>query len=162
PAPKDPQDTFPVPPRTRDFLFYLQRTPNTNTIVCELNEKNGSLDSDDPVHVLWIRYTEKRQREELTFLQRHFAYGIRSRPLGNDKYELHFVPYKKLLLYLEKSPVDNQHHVYTTIVGKQAILRRIFIKINPGGSFWSPNVEYLELRGTDPDDGKELMQRIKI
>ncbi|HZE82733.1 MAG TPA: DUF4833 domain-containing protein [Puia sp.] len=162
PAPKDPQDTFPIPPHSHDFLFYLQRTPNTNTIICELNEKNGSLDRDDPVHVLWIRYTENKQREELTFLQRHFAYGIKSRQIGNDKYELHFISYKKLLLYLEKSPVDNKHHVYANIVGKQAILSRIFIKINPGGSFWSPNVEYLELRGTDPDDGKELMQRIKI
>ena len=159
---RDQQDTFPVPPRTHDLLFYLQRTSNTNTIVCELNEKNGTLDSEDPVHVCWIRYTEQRQREELSFLQRHFAYGIKSRLVGNDKYELHFISYKKLLLYLARSPVDNKRHVYANIVGKEAILNRIFIKINPGGSFWSPNIEYLELRGTDPDDGKELMQRIKI
>ena len=161
-SPRDPQDTFPIPPRTRDFLFYLQRTSNTNTIVCELNEKNGMLDGEDPVHVSWIRYTERNQREELSFLQRHFAYGIKSRPVGNDKYELHFISYKKLLLTLAKSPVDNKRHVYANIVGKEAILSRIFIKINPGGSFWSPNIEYLELTGIDPSDGKELMQRIKI
>jgi hypothetical protein len=75
---------------------------------------------------------------------------------------MHFVSYKRLDFYLKKSPIDNQHHVYATIVGKEAILSRVYIKINPGGSFWSPNVEYIELKGTDPDNGKEIMQRIKI
>jgi phosphatidylglycerophosphate synthase len=159
---RDAQDTFPIPPHNHSSLFYLQRTPNTNTIICELNEKNGVANEDDPVHVLWVRYTEQKQREELSFLQRHFAYGIKSQALGNDRYELHFISYKKLLLLLKKSPVDNQHHVYAKITGKEAILTRIYIKINPGGSFWSPNVEYIELKGTDPDNGKELMQRIKI
>ena len=155
-------DSFPIPPHRSNSLFYLQRTPNINTIICELNEKNGMLDQEDPVHVLWIRYTEQKQRQELNFVQRHFAYGIKSRALGNDSYELHFVSYKKLNMYLKKSPADNQHHVYFNIDNKQVILSRIFIKINPGGSFWSPNVEYLEFRGTDPDSGKELMQRIKV
>jgi phosphatidylglycerophosphate synthase len=161
PSVTDAQDTFPIPPRTPNSLFYLQRTPNTNTVICELNEKDGRVDEEEPVHVLWIRYTEQRQRQELSFIQRHFAYGLKSRSLGNDKYELHFVSYKKIPLYLMKSPVDNQHHIYATISGRQAILRRVFIKINPGGTFWSPNVEYLELKGTDADTGKELMQRIK-
>jgi len=155
-------DSFPIPPRRSNSLFYLQRTPNINTIICELNEKNGVPDKEDPVHVLWIRYTEQKQRQELNFIQRHFAYGIKSRSLGNDSYELHFVSYKKLNMYLRRSTVDNQHHVYFNIDNHQVILSRIFIKINPGGSFWSPNVEYLEFRGTDPDSGKELMQRIKV
>jgi phosphatidylglycerophosphate synthase len=158
----DAQDTFPVPPHNPNSLFYLQRTPNTNTVICELNEKGGIIDPEEPVHVLWIRYTEQRQREELSFIQRHFAYGLKAKPLGNDKYELHFVSYKKVPLYLMRSPVDHQHHVYATITGHQAILNRVFLKINPGGTFWSPNVEYLELRGVDAADGKEVMQRIRI
>ena len=155
-------DSFPVPPHQRTSLFYLQRTPNINTIICELNEKNGVPDPDDPVHVLWIRYTEQRQRQELNWIQRHFAYGIKSQPMGNGVYELHFVSYKKIAMYLRKSPVDNLHHVYVTIGNKQILLNRVFIKINPGGTFWSPNVEYLEFRGTDPDNGKELLERVKI
>jgi len=160
--PAEAQDSFPIPPRTYNSLFYLQRTPNINTIICELNESNGKLNPEEPVHVLWIRYTEQKQRQELSFLQKHFAYGIKARSLGNDRYELHFVSYKKVSFYLMKSPVDNKHHVYANITGKQAQLTRIFIKINPGGTFWSPNVEYLELKGTDPDNGKEIIQRIKI
>ena len=158
----DAQDTFPVPPHTTHSLFYLQRTPNTNTIICELNEKNGIPDKEDPVHVLWIRYTEQKQREELNWIQKTFAYGIKSRDLGADTFELRFVSYRKTPLYLRPSPVDHKYHVYATIVGRQAILDRIFIKINPGGTFWSPNVEYLELKGVDVENGQVLMQRIKI
>jgi phosphatidylglycerophosphate synthase len=155
-------DTFPVPPHRSNSLFYLQRTPNTNTIICELNEKNGEPDPDDPVHVLWIRYTEQKQRQELNFIQRHFAYGINSKALGNGAYELHFVSYKKIAMYLRKSPADNQHHVFVNIDNKQMLLSRVFIKINPGGTFWSPNVEYFEFKGIDTSNGKELSQRVKI
>jgi hypothetical protein len=51
--------------------------------------------------------------------------------------------------------------VYTSIDRKLAILNRIFIKIN-GGSFWSPNVEYIEIKGTDPGSGRELVERLKV
>jgi phosphatidylglycerophosphate synthase len=161
-AVKDAIDTFPIPPRNANSLFYLQRTPNINTIICELNEKDGRLDKDEPVHVLWIRYTEQKQRQELSFIQRHFAYGLKEKNLGNDVYELRFVSFNKLVLYLMKSPVDNRHHVFATIVGRQAILNRIYVKIDPGGTFWSPNVAYLELKGVDAGTGKQLIQRIKV
>ncbi len=155
-------DSFPVPPHRNNSLFYLQRTPNINTIICELNEKNGAPDPDDPVHVLWIRYSEQKQRQELNFIQKHFAYGIKSKDMGDGSYELRFVSYKKIPMYLKKSPADNQHHVYVTFDNKQILLSRVFIKINPGGTFWSPNVEYLEFRGVDPSNGKEIMQRVKV
>lgn len=159
---KDTVETFPVPPVNAKSLFYLQRTPNCNAIICELNEKDGVIDKDEPVHVLWIRYTEQKQRQELNFIQRHFAYGLKQRDLGDGNWELHFVSYKKVPLYLRKSPADNRHHVYATISGRQAILNRVYIRIDPGGTFWAPNVQYLELKGVDIQNGKELVQRIKV
>src|SRR6185437_14148568 len=132
-----------------------------NTIICELNEPGGVLDRDEPVKVLWIRYTEQRQREELTWIQRHFAYGLKERDMGNDIYELRFVSYKQIPMYLKRSSVDNKRHVYVSIDGRQAILQRVYIRIDPGGSFWAPNVRYLELKGVDTQNGKELIQRIK-
>ena len=161
-VPGGDEPSFPVPPVNKESLFYLQRTPNTNTIICELNEQNGVLDKEDPVHVLWIRYTEQKQRQELSFIQRHFAYGLKEKDLGNDTWELRFVSYRKIPLYLMKSPTDNKHHVYATITGRSAILSRIYIRIDPGGTFWSPNVKYLELEGVDVQNGQELIQRINV
>jgi phosphatidylglycerophosphate synthase len=159
----DPVDTFPVPKGIKNQLFYVQKTPNINTIVCELNIlQNGQIDQNEPVHVFWIRFKEAGQRAELSFIQRTFAYGIKSKPLGNGRYELHFVSYKRKPLYLIKSQADNQYHVYASIAQKLAILHRIYLKINAGGSFWSPNIEYIELKGIDPVTGQEVIERNKV
>jgi len=157
----DPQDTFPVPTGNPKQLFYLQRSKNTNTIVCELNlDGKGQLDQETPVHVFWLRYNEGGMRKELGYIERVFAYGIKIQPEGNGTYQMHFVSYKKQNLLLLRSPKDNKYHVYATINQKQALLSRIFLKIE-GGSFWSPNVVYMEMKGTDPVTGKDMVERFK-
>jgi hypothetical protein len=153
------QEGFPVPTGNANQLFYLQRTSNTNTIVCELNYNDSILNEKKPVHVFWIRYAERGQREELSYIQRTFAYGIKTRLLSKDKYELRFVSYKKYLMHLMKA-TNGKYYVFVKIRGKQAILNRLFIKIN-GGSFWSPNVEYMEIKGIDITNGNEMVERIK-
>jgi|SRR6218665_36307 len=155
------QDGFPVPPVTSELLFYLQRTPNTNTIVCDLNLENGKLDERDPIHVYWIRYGEKGQNEELNFIQRKFAYGIKTKRMEDGKYKLNFVSYSKYSMYLVKA-ADGKYHVYAPVNEKLVILKSIFIKINKGGTFWSPNIEYFEVIGADPATGAEIVERKKV
>ncbi len=158
---KSPADTFPVPRGNSIRLFYLQRQPNTNTIAYDLNLKNNKLDTDDPVHGYWIRYTENGQREELSWIQRTFAYGIHSKKISNDVYELNFVSYKKKKFWLEKDPAGLWSVFAKLENGKKMVLKRIYIHIN-GGSFWSPNIEYVELKGLEPDTNQEVRERIQI
>lgn len=155
------QEGFPVPPTNTNQMFYLQRTPNTNTIICDVNMENGKLDEDDPIHVYWIRYGEKGQKEELNLIQRKFAYGIKAKKTEEGKYKLNFVSYSKYAMYLIKA-ADGKYHVYAPINEKMVILNSIFIKINKGGTFWSPNIEYFEVKGTDPATGAEVMERKKV
>lgn len=151
---------FPVP-NVANKLFYVQRDPNTNTIIYDLNYgSDGQLDTDNPVHVYWIKYNERSQKEELNFIQRKFAYGLVTKPLSNGKFDVRFVSYKKYPLCLMKSATDNKYHIYATIAKKLAILNKIFLRIE-GGTFWFPNVLYVELKGTDPITGKEIMERFK-
>ena len=155
-------DTFPVPSGNPNQLFYVQRNSNKNTIVYDLNMVNGTVNKAEPVHVYWIRYSDHGQRQELSYIQRTFAYGIQSTALpGQDGYEMHFVSSKKHSLYLVKSAADNKYSVYTTVNAKKVIVQRIFIKIN-GGSFWVPKVEYVEIKGIDAASGKEITDRLKI
>ncbi|RKR83008.1 uncharacterized protein DUF4833 [Mucilaginibacter gracilis] len=150
---------FPVPNVAK--LFYVQRDPNTNTIIYDINlNGKGEPDPANPVHVYWIKYNEKGQKEELNFIQRKFAYGLVTKPLDNGKFDIRFVSYKKYPLYLMKAETDNKYHIFATIAKKQAILNRIFIKIE-GGTFWLPNVVYVEVKGTDPATGKEIVERFK-
>jgi Domain of unknown function (DUF4833) len=152
---------YPVPTGNPNQLFFLQRDPNTNTIVYELNVKsNGELDMENPVHPYWIRYQDKGQKEELNYIQRNFAYGLKSKTLSKDQFVLHFVSYKTKLFYLKKGS-DNKFSLFTEINKKQAIIKQIFVRVK-GGTFWLPNVEYVELKGTDPTNGAEVIERMKI
>ncbi|WP_342083372.1 DUF4833 domain-containing protein [Dyadobacter sp. OTU695] len=153
-------DEFPVPNNVPGLLFYIQRDPNTNTICYQLNvDKQGKISEKNPVNTFWIRYPEGGIRKELNYLQRKFAYGINSKAIGNATYELRSVAYSKLPLYLRRD-TRNEYHVYTSIDKKECILSRVFIRID-GGTFWSPNVLYIELKGTEIATGKTIVQRIK-
>ncbi|WP_348620609.1 DUF4833 domain-containing protein [Pedobacter lusitanus] len=153
---------FPVPKGIANQLFYVQRDPNTNTIICELNVNGkGQVDKDNPVHVYWIRYTEDESRKELGYIQRKFAYGIESKALANDQFELRFVSHKKLPLYLTRSEDDKKYHVYVTVNNKKIQVERIFLRIE-GGSFWLPNVKYVEIKGVNTSTNALITERIKI
>ncbi len=153
-------DTFPVPKGIANLMFYVQRTPNTNTIAYELNYKDGlSLDEENPIHIYWIRYQEGGVKKDLNYIQRKFAYGLHIKKLAASNYELRFVSYDKHPMYLKKA-TDGKYYVFTDIQKRQAVLKRIYLKID-GGTFWSPNVLYIELKGYDAATGKDIIERIK-
>lgn len=154
-------DSFPVPRGNPLQLFYLQRTANTNTIICELNTNaKGQPIPEKPVNVYWIVYTEGGAKKELNYIQRNFAYGIDAKAAENGSYKLHFVSYKKRVFDLKWYAAANKYQVFAIINNKEAILQRIFVKVE-GGSFWVPNIVYVEFRGIDPITGKEVFERFK-
>jgi hypothetical protein len=156
-------DSFPTPSGNPKQLFYLQRTPNTNTVIYETNfNSEGKLDPDDPIHVYWIRYPEGGGIKELNYIQKHFAYGVKSEPIEDGRYRLTFAAYKKRNFYLIYAPRDNKYHIYGTVGNKVVMLERVFIQINPGGTFWAPNVQYIDIRGREVSSGKEVTERIII
>jgi len=151
---------YPTPPASGERLFYVQRTPNANTIVYDLNlNSDGKLNADQPVKVFWLKYAEKGQKEELNYIQRKFAYGLNTKAQNNGSYDIRFVSYKKFPLTLMRGE-DGKYHIFALVAKKQVILNRIFVKIE-GGSFWIPNVAYVEVKGTDPETGKEIVDRFK-
>lgn len=153
---------FPVPKGISNQLFYLQRDPNTNTIICELNvDSKGIVDKDQPVLIYWLRYQENGEKKELGYIQRKFAYGVESKFIGKDQYELRFVSHKKLPMYLVKSEEDKKYHVYVTVNNKKIQIERIFLRIE-GGSFWLPNVKYVEIKGMNTSTNSLITERIKI
>ena len=154
-------DSFPIPRPTAKQLFYLQRTTNSNTIICDLNtDSKGQLIKDNPVHVYWIRYDEGGEKKELSYIQETFAYGIKNDLLPNGVYKLHFVSYKKQVFYLKRSPKDNQYKVYFLLNNKEFVLQKLFVKIE-GGSFWVPNVIYMEIIGKDEYSGTPFSYKFK-
>jgi hypothetical protein len=152
-------DTFPVPPARKDMMFYLQRTTNSNTIVYALNYKEaGYLNETSPVKVYWIRYTEKGHPiKGLNEIQRRFAYGIKSKKSGKDTWDLRMVAYDKLPLILKRGK-DHVYYVFVNIKGKEYVFTKAYIKVD-GGSFWMPNIPYIDIYVKD-DLNRKIIHRI--
>jgi len=154
-------DSFPVPKPSPKQLFYLQRSTNSNTIICDLNtDAKGQVIQDNPVHVYWIRYDEGGEKKELSYIQETFAYGIKHELLSNGAYKLHFVSYKKQVFYLKRSPKDNQYKMYFVLNNKEFVLQKLFVRID-GGTFWLPNVVYMEIIGKDEYSGTPFSYKFK-
>ncbi|QIL38242.1 DUF4833 domain-containing protein [Pedobacter sp. HDW13] len=153
---------FPTPKNIDNMLFYLQRDPNTNTLIYSLNlEKDGEINRSQPVSVYWLRYAEKGEKRDLGYIQRKFAYGILAKELSKDRFELRFVSHKKLPFYLLRSATDQKYYVSVTLNDKKIKINRLFIRIE-GGSFWLPNVKYASIEGTELTTGKAITERIPV
>ena len=162
PQSKDPSPlNFPTPKNQENMLFYLQRDPNINTLIYALNiNKNGEVDDSKPILAYWIRYAEKGEQKELGYIQRKFAYGIDSKVLSKEKFELKFAAYKKISIYLKRGS-DKHYYASVNLNNKTIKVNRIFVRI-VGGTFWVPNVRYAEIEGTDELTGKFVSERINI
>lgn len=155
------QDTLPVPHEIPHLLFYLQRDPNANTICYTLNyNKYGELDAGNPVKIFWIKYAEKGERKELSYLQKKLAYGVTVLRQGKDRYEIKPVAYPHRSFFLKKDNC-NQYQVFTTISNKDCTLKRVFIRIL-GGLPLSPKVQYIELHGIEFATGNPISERLDV
>jgi len=79
-----------------------------------------------------------------------------------DHHGLRFVSYKKKPLYLIRYQTDDQSYLNASIDQGLATRDRIHLKISVGSTFWSPDIEYIELKGRDPVTAQEVFERNKV
>ncbi len=154
---------YPIPPVNENSLFYIQRSKNTNAIVYEANRMpDGKINTEDPVKIYWIRYSSDSTKEDLTLIQRKYAYGVNARSYNGLKnsFVIQFVAYKKRNIFLLPSSNGKRYSAYININGKLAELKKIFISTS-GGSFWFPTIDYVEITGKDPGSQLMLVERFK-
>lgn len=154
---------YPVPPVNENSLFYIQRSKNTNAIVYEVNHLvDGKINSEEPIKIYWIRYSSDSTTEELTLIQRKYAYGLTSRNYNGQKnsFVIQFVAYKKRNIFLLPTNNGKRYIAYININGKLAELKKIFISTS-GGTFWFPVIDYVEITGKDPTTHQIVVERFK-
>ncbi len=149
-------------PVGKNLLFFLQRTPDANTVIYEINfKKDGTIDEQKPVVGSWIRYEEEQKYKPLTGIEKRFAYGVKCKTIGKDEFEIRLVAYKKMPLYLLKSTLDNTYKMYIKNGSDNLLLKRVFVKVD-SGSFWFPKVQFIDLITAHSESGKEIIKRIAI
>lgn len=151
-------EKLPVPNEKKQ-LFYLQRDPDENTVVYQLNMAGNEIDVSKPVNVYWIRYAQGGERKELNFIQRSLAYGVSHERLDNGDFELRLAAYKSLPLKLTYCEKSSRYVVLASINNREAILDRIFVRIQGGGRL-NPDITYFELIGSDVSTDAPVSQRI--
>lgn len=151
---------FPIPPYSKKSLFYIHRSPNPNTVIYEVNltEKNV-IDPKNPVKIYWIRYGEKGQYRELNYVERTFAYGVKSEPIDSKLYNVQFVASKDKSFQVS---VDERGQALATMVisGKRSKLTKIFVQVAEEG--WWPKVAYVEFFGIDTETNKPAYEKMLI
>ncbi len=148
---------FPTPPQNEVSLFYLQRSQNANTIQYDINlAEDGKIDSDDPVEVYWLRYETTGHKKDLKWLERIMAYGVKSRKLSPDAFEVKMVAYDKRPILVHQD-YSGEVDAKMKINGKMVRFKSIFIDMIERG--WFPTIKTIELFGEDLETGEQVYER---
>lgn len=140
-------------------LFYIQRSPNSNTVVYAARlDARGDIDSRTPVEAFWRKFNIDGSRQPLNFMERLMAYGVRVdaiRPGRPITFRVAALPDRKLTLEM-----DTHHHPEALLqVGSRTVkLAYVYLQVVEGGLL--PSVPSLDIFGTDIASGKAIHEHL--
>ena len=146
-------------PEEPDQLFYIQRSPNSNTVVYAAKlDRNGDFDSAEPVEAYWRKFNIDGSRQPLRFVERLMAYGVRVDTIRPDRpitFRVVALPDRTLTLAM-----DAQHHPEALMqVGNRTVkLSYVYLQVVEGGLL--PKVPSLDIFGTDVASGKAIHEHL--
>ena len=150
---------YPVPPKTANRLFYLQRNLNENTVVYDLKfSSNGQVDTREPLDVYYIRYALDGKPAGLKWIERKMAYGYSSEHQGDGVFEVELIAYPDRKIEVKKQ--KGRYRALMQIAGRQAELTHIYVYDDESGLL--PKVQYVDIYGKDATTGQELYERIRV
>lgn len=153
---------FPIPVKTKERLFYIQRNLNKNTIVYDANyDKNGMLDKENPVRVYWIRYEKNAVEMELRTIERKLAFGVKSEALSGQRfdYKVSIAALKNRWFYI-KQIAPFKSIVCIKQNGKYIPLDHIYVNSDP--ERYLSAIESIEVYGGDINPSSSLVETIEM
>jgi hypothetical protein len=140
-------------------LFYIQRSPNSNTVIyaAKVNGR-GEFDDKEPVEAFWRKFNIDGSKQPLNFMERLMAYGVRMDPVKPGQpitFRVIALPDRKLTLAM-----DAQHHPEALMqVGSHTVkLAYVYLQVVEGGLM--PSVPSLDIFGTDTASGKAVHEHL--
>jgi hypothetical protein len=144
-------------PNEPNQLFYVQRSPNANTVVYAAKlDAQGNLDANTPVEAFWRKFNIDGSKQPLNFVERMMAYGVK---VGARKPPLTFtiasLPQRPLTLSL-----DAQHRPQATMaIGSHTVkVVYVYLQVVEGGLM--PSVPSLDIFGIDVSSGKAIHEHL--
>ena len=146
-------------PDEPDQLFYIQRSPNANTVVYAARlDARGEFDSTTPVEAYWRKFNIDGSKQPLNFMERLMAYGVRMDAVRRGQpitFHVVALPDRKLTLAM-----DAQHHpeALVQIDGHTVKLSYVYLQVVEGGLL--PKVPSLDIVGTDIATSKSIHEHL--
>jgi len=146
-------------PTEPNQLFYVQRSPNANTVVytAKLDPQDG-FDTRNPVEAFWRKFNIDGSKQPLSFIERMMAYGVKMgarKPGQPITFTIAALPQRRLTLSL-----DAQRHPQATMQmdGRTVKLVYVYLQVVEGGLL--PSVPSLDIFGIDVSSGKALHEHL--
>jgi hypothetical protein len=138
-------------------LFFIGRSKNKNCVQYDVHlTKSNDLPASSPVTAHWV--LENGEQEDLTLIERKYAYGIHSQEkLEQNKFRLLLVALKNREIIIER--MNGSFWAVVSINGKKSILERVYIE-SKERLMGLPKVLYIDLFGRDKEKGFPISERI--
>jgi hypothetical protein len=143
-------------PDEPDQIFYVQRSPNANTVVYAA--KMDAQGNPGSVEAFWRKFNIDGSKQPLNFMENMMAYGVKmdARKAGQPvTFTIAALPERKLTLGL-----DAQHHPQATMqIGAHTVkVAYVYLQVVEGGLM--PSVPSLDVVGTDIASGKAIHEHL--
>ena len=140
-----------------DPLFIIERNQNKNYVQYNVRlTENNDLPASNPVTAYWV--LENGGHEELTLIERKYAYGIDSQEeLEQNKFRVLMVALKDREIIVEK--INGSYRALVIISGVQSILEKVYIE-SKERLMGLPKVLYIDLFGWTKGKGFPMRERI--
>ena len=138
----------------KEHVFMFERSTNANYVCYDINLKDGRLVKDEPLKAYWVLGGETRI-EDLTFLDRKMAFGIKVIQKAEGESFVHMTAYKDLTMHICKH--KDKWVAIVKLNGHEIILQKMFAQMKPP---FSVKCEYIEIIGTDIATGEKCRERI--
>jgi Domain of unknown function (DUF4833) len=140
-------------------LFTIARSTNANLVQYDARLTTaGGFDPKTPVVAYWIMQAENGRYAELSTIEKRMAYGFTLKPDNTPNcYSMTLAADKDRVIRI--CAEGAQVRAEMSIGGRRAVLRKMFINTKRVG-FWR-GVNFIELFGTDPENGEQRYEKIQ-
>ncbi len=138
----------------KEHIFLFERSTNTNYVCYDINLKDGALCQEEPLKAYWVLGGETRI-EDLTFLDRKMAFGIKVIKATKDEASIYMTAYKGLTIRICKR--KGKWVGIVKLHGHEIVLQKMFAQMKPP---FSVKCEYIEISGTDAETGEKRCERL--
>ncbi len=130
-------------PTDEGMLFFVQHAIDANAIVYAARRlPDGRLDPDEPVETFWRRFATAGHRRELSFFERHFAFGLVATPEKEGVWSVHIAALSSRKGRLDLGP-DGKPRILVDIDGKPR--RPVYAWVEAERGHFIPTIRHVDV-----------------